>query len=77
MKSYFIYVTFGSLKEAKRLGAQLVKNKFKNVHLIANSNNTGFAVANNQAIKQAKGKYILFRAMKVINITEDKQWRAN
>ena len=24
-----------------------------------------------------KGKYILFRAMKVINITEDKQWRAN
>ena len=27
MKIYFIYVTFGSLKEAKRLGAQLVKNK--------------------------------------------------
>ena len=28
MKIYFIYVTFGSLKEAKRLGCQLVKNKF-------------------------------------------------
>ena len=28
MKIYFIYVTFGSLKEAKRLGGQLVKNKF-------------------------------------------------
>ena len=27
MKIYFIYVTFGSLKEAKRLGVQLVKNK--------------------------------------------------
>ena len=27
MKIYFIYVTFGSLKEAKRIGAQLVKNK--------------------------------------------------
>ena len=27
MKIYFIYVTFGVLKEAKRLGAQLVKNK--------------------------------------------------
>ena len=27
MKIYFIYVTFGSLKEAKRLGGQLVKNK--------------------------------------------------
>ena len=27
MKIYFIYVTFGSLREAKRLGAQLVKSK--------------------------------------------------
>ena len=27
MKIYFIYVTFGSLKEAQRLGGQLVKNK--------------------------------------------------
>jgi len=27
MKIYFIYVTFGNLKEAKRIGAQLVKNK--------------------------------------------------
>ena len=27
MKIYFIYLTFGSLKEAKRLGLKLVKNK--------------------------------------------------
>ena len=27
MKIYFIYVTFGSLREAKSLGGQLVKNK--------------------------------------------------
>ena len=27
MNIYFIYVTFGSLKEAKKLGGQLVKNK--------------------------------------------------
>ena len=27
MKIYFIYVTFGSLTEAKKLGRQLVKNK--------------------------------------------------
>ena len=27
MKIHFIYVTFGSLKEAKNLGSQLVKNK--------------------------------------------------
>ena len=27
MKIYFIYTTFGNLKEAKRIGGQLVKNK--------------------------------------------------
>ena len=27
MKIYFIYVTFGSLKEARKIGGQLVKNK--------------------------------------------------
>jgi len=27
MKIHFIYVTFGSLREAKRLGSQVVKNK--------------------------------------------------
>ena len=27
MRIYFIYVTFGSLKEARRIGGQLVKNK--------------------------------------------------
>ncbi len=37
----------------------LLKEKFKNINLIANKKNTGFAVANNQGIKIAKGKYIL------------------
>ena len=37
----------------------LIKEKFPHVKLIANTVNTGFAVANNQAIKIAKGKYIL------------------
>ena len=27
MRIYFIYVTFGSLKEARRIGDQLVKNR--------------------------------------------------
>ena len=27
MKIYFIYVTFGNLKEARKMGGQLVKNK--------------------------------------------------
>ena len=37
----------------------LIKDKFSHVNLIANEKNTGFAVANNQAIKIAKGKYVL------------------
>ncbi len=38
---------------------QLVKEKFPSVHLIENSENAGFSKANNQAIRIAKGKYIL------------------
>lgn len=37
----------------------LVKQKFPQVKLIENNVNTGFSVANNQAIKVASGKYIL------------------
>lgn len=38
---------------------QMVKDKFPWVYLIANNDNPGFSKANNQAIKIAKGKYIL------------------
>ena len=38
---------------------QMVKAKFPNVKLIINKNNPGFAVANNQAIRQSKGEYVL------------------
>jgi GT2 family glycosyltransferase len=38
---------------------QLVKEKFPQVHLIENKKNVGFSKANNQAIRLAKGKYIL------------------
>ena len=37
----------------------LVKEKFPEVTLIANQSNTGFAVANNQAMRLAKGEYVL------------------
>ena len=37
----------------------MVREKFPEVYLIENKKNTGFAVANNQAIKKAKGEYIL------------------
>lgn len=38
---------------------RMVKDKFSNVNLITNQENIGFSAANNQAIKQAKGEYIL------------------
>lgn len=36
-----------------------IKQKFPQVKLIENKSNTGFSVANNQAIKQCTGKYVL------------------
>ncbi|MCK3684398.1 glycosyltransferase [Maribellus sp. YY47] len=38
---------------------ELVREKFPQVQLIENKNNQGFSKANNQAIRQAKGRYIL------------------
>jgi GT2 family glycosyltransferase len=38
---------------------EMVKRKFPQTILIENKKNTGFSVANNQAIKQARGKYVL------------------
>ena len=37
---------------------RMVNEEFPSVHLISNQVNTGFAKANNQAIKLAKGKYL-------------------
>ncbi|MBN2613030.1 MAG: glycosyltransferase [Bacteroidales bacterium] len=37
----------------------MIKEKFPNVRLIENKVNSGFAKANNQAIKEAQGRYIL------------------
>lgn len=38
---------------------QMVQNEFPQVKIIANKKNLGFAKANNQAIKQSQGEYIL------------------
>lgn len=37
----------------------MIRSDFEDVKLIANSQNVGFAVANNQAIKVARGKHVL------------------
>ncbi len=37
----------------------MVREQFPQVHLIANDNNPGFSVANNQALRQAAGDYLL------------------
>jgi GT2 family glycosyltransferase len=37
----------------------MVREKFPEVHLIANKHNPGFSTANNQAIKLSKGEYVL------------------
>ena len=39
--------------------AQMVQEKFPNINLIRNKENVGFSKANNQAIKQVKGEFIL------------------
>lgn len=39
--------------------AEMVREKFPQVKLISNKENRGFAVANNQAIKKAKGDFVL------------------
>lgn len=37
----------------------LIREKFPQVYLISNKTNTGFSVANNQALRMAKGEYVL------------------
>lgn len=39
--------------------AAMVREKFPEAHLIANTENTGFAKANNQAIRRCRGEFVL------------------
>lgn len=72
---YFLELTLiSALKAAERVATEIIvidnnsqdntvsmlQEKFPEVQLIANTQNTGFATANNQGIKIAKGEYILF-----------------
>jgi len=40
---------------------QMLREKFQEVHLIANKHNAGFSKANNQAMRLARGEYVLLQ----------------
>ncbi|MBD3750517.1 MAG: glycosyltransferase family 2 protein [Sphingobacteriales bacterium] len=54
--SYEIFVVDNASRDHT---VEMVRAKYPEVNLIANEKNVGFSVANNQAILQAKGEYIL------------------
>lgn len=45
--------------QSKDGSIEMLQDKFPTIRLIANKENKGFSVANNQGIKEAKGEYIL------------------
>ena len=53
---------------------QFIKNKYPHVMVLENQSNTGFAVANNQGIQAAKGKYV---ALLNNDTMADKDWLGN
>ena len=55
--TYEIFVVDNASKDKS---VKMVKDLFPNVHLIVNEQNKGFAAANNQALRLANGRYILF-----------------
>jgi GT2 family glycosyltransferase len=55
--SYEIFVVDNASKDGS---VEMVRNLFPDVCLIVNQQNRGFAAANNQALRLAKGRYILF-----------------
>lgn len=56
----FVVDNFSADHSVPYLRQQFPAAAYPQLHLIANKRNVGFGKANNQALKQAKGKYILF-----------------
>ncbi len=58
-KSNFSFEVFVVDNNSSDGSVEMVKSNFLRVNLIVNSNNKGFAKANNQAIKKSKGDFVL------------------
>lgn len=58
-KINFSFEVFVVDNNSQDLSAEMVKTEFPEVKLIANTENLGFAKANNQAMKEASGDFIL------------------
>jgi len=55
--TYEVFVVDNASKDDS---AEVVRKGFPSVRLIANENNRGFGAANNQALRQCTGRYIIF-----------------
>lgn len=55
----FSYEVFVVDNNSKDESVKMIREKYPQVKLIANKDNLGFAKANNQAVKEAKGDFIL------------------
>ena len=53
------FEVFAVDNDSKDGTTEMIKQEFPQVHSIFNDYNAGFAKANNQAIKLAKGRYVL------------------
>lgn len=80
-KSDFSFEVFVADNNSHDGSVEMVRKEFPQVKLISNSENLGFAKANNQAIKRAKGDFILLLNpdMRVMPDTFDKMlgWMRN
>lgn len=56
---YVSFEVFVVDNDSRDGSAEMVKKEYPQIKLIANQKNLGFASANNQAIREAKGRYIL------------------
>ena len=66
----FVIDNFSRDNSVSYLKTQFPRKQYTNLHIIANKRNVGFGRANNQAVKKAIGKYLLFLNPDTI-LTED------